>query len=337
MATIKEIAKEAGTSPSTVSIILGGKAEQRKISQATQEKVLEAAARLGYKPNIAARSLRDGSKNDELVIAMFWAQDFRASMMIRFMDGLRKAMTECGHKIRLVTYPYQNDHMEEETSLNSTADFHAAIICNASYQDLAFLEDNSLPIPVVLYNRICNGYSSVNVDDFEMGRMAAEAFVQAGCTDATVLTGPPAFIGMENRVHGFRNTCEQLGLTVNIERYCENSIAGGYRAFLRSYQKKKKASLPSAVFCGSAAIAHGVFRACYDTGLTAADVPKTIAIGNGAEDNDSYSIPSLSVINVPMEEMAAECLDLALGLINGEITEPQQRMLAVEYIKRESC
>ena len=89
MVTIKQIAQEVGISSSTVSIVLGGKAAERKISTATQEKIFAAAARLGYQPNMAARSLRGGSGANELVVAMFWAQDFRASMMLRFWDGLR--------------------------------------------------------------------------------------------------------------------------------------------------------------------------------------------------------------------------------------------------------
>ena len=48
MATIKQIAQEVGISSSTVSIVLGGKAAERKISTATQEKIFAAAARLGY-------------------------------------------------------------------------------------------------------------------------------------------------------------------------------------------------------------------------------------------------------------------------------------------------
>ena len=58
MVTIKQIAQEVGISSSTVSIVLGGKAAERKISTATQEKIFAAAARLGYQPNMAARSLR---------------------------------------------------------------------------------------------------------------------------------------------------------------------------------------------------------------------------------------------------------------------------------------
>ena len=50
MVTIKQIAQEVGISSSTVSIVLGGKAAERKISTATQEKIFAAAARLGYQP-----------------------------------------------------------------------------------------------------------------------------------------------------------------------------------------------------------------------------------------------------------------------------------------------
>ena len=52
MVTIKQIAQEVGISSSTVSIVLGGKAAERKISTATQEKIFAAAARLGYQPNM---------------------------------------------------------------------------------------------------------------------------------------------------------------------------------------------------------------------------------------------------------------------------------------------
>ena len=214
MVTIKQIAQEVGISSSTVSIVLGGKAAERKISTATQEKIFAAAARLGYQPNMAARSLRGGSGANELVVAMFWAQDFRASMMLRFWDGLRAEIEKTARPVRLVIYPYVNDHLKESEALTSGANCHAAIICNASYADLQFLEDTQLPIPVVLYNRVCNGYCSVNVDDLKMGALAARAFADQGCRTAAVLTSSPVFEGMENRMHGFRLEGEHHGLTI---------------------------------------------------------------------------------------------------------------------------
>ncbi len=74
---------------------------------------------------------------------MFWAQDFRASMMFRFWDGLRAEIEKTARPVRLVIYPYVNDHLKESEALTSGANCHAAIICNASYADLQFLEDTA--------------------------------------------------------------------------------------------------------------------------------------------------------------------------------------------------
>ena len=61
---------------------------------------------------------------DELQVAIFWAQDFRASMAARFMEGLREQVDSQNRKIPLVIYPYQNGHLKEARSLFSaiTAD-----------------------------------------------------------------------------------------------------------------------------------------------------------------------------------------------------------------------
>ena len=337
MVTIKQIAQEVGISPSTVSIVLSGKASERKISAETQQRILEAAARLGYQPNIAARSLRGGGSAGELLIAMFWAQDFRAAMMVRFWDGLRAEIERSGRRVRLAIYPYVNDRLHEAEALTSAANCHAAILCNASYADLQFLEDTRPPMPVVLYNRLCRGYSSVNVDDLKMGALAARAFVDQGCKSAAVLTSRPMFEGMEDRVHGFRLESVHHGLRVLPGRYCENSIRGGYEAVTHRLRREWAAQRPDAVFCGSSTIAHGAIRAFSEAGITGAQMPRLVAVGNGAEDMDAFSIPSLSVVQLPMEQMAGACFRLALDQLDGRLAAPENRMLEVEYIPRESC
>ena len=65
--------------------------------------------------------------------------------------------------------------------------------------------------------------------------------------------------------------------------------------------------------------------------------PKVIAIGNGSEEQDVYSTPSLSVVEMPMEQMAAECLRLLLERMEGRDTGPEIHMLPLRYIPRESC
>lgn len=338
MVTIKQIAQEVGLSPSTVSVVLGGKAAERKISEETQKRIFDTANRLGYRPNIAARSLRGGAGAEELQVAVFWAQDFRATMLARFLEGLRQEIARQARPVRLVVYPYQNDGLKDMAALTSASDCHAAIICNASRADLQFLEDTQLAIPVVLYNRSCAGYTGVTVDDAEMGALAARAFADQGCRRAVILTGPPAFEGMEVRVQGFVLEGSRHGLAVTETRYCENSLTGGYEAVRRRMRQDWGKELPHAVFCGSAMIAHGALRAFWEAGLPPEAQPKVIAIGNGNEDQDAFSIPSLSVIQLPMEEMAAACLQQLL-----EIAPPASRaasgsrLIPVTYLPRESC
>lgn len=337
MVTIKEIAQQVGISPSTVSIVLSGKGAERKISEGTQKMILEAASRMGYQPNIAARSLRGGAGADELQVALFWATDFRAAMMVRFMDGLELAMKELDRRIRLVVYPYENNRLKDARALTTASDCHAAILCNASYGDMAFLEETTLAIPVVLYNRTCPGYCSVNVDDAWMGALAARALADQGCKTAAVLSGPPVFEGMEIRVHSFELEGRQHGLRADPVRYCENSIAGGYGMVRRRMQQDWAQQRPDGLFCGSARIAHGALRAFWEAGLSADGLPKVVAIGNGTDEQDAHSIPTLSVVNLPLEEMAARCLHLLLEVISGKARPPASVMLRPTYIPRESC
>lgn len=335
MATLKEIAARANCSPSTVSIVLRGKAAERNISEATAQRVLDVAAQLGYQPNVAARSLRGGIGTDELQIVMFWAEDFRAGMMVRFWDGLRQTLESEERRIRLTIIPYKNGSLCQMQSLTETGTFHAGIICNASNEDLAFMQNTQLSIPVVLYNRTCEGYCSVNVDDSRMGALAAQALLKRGCRTAAVLTGPAVFDGMTIRTRGFLEAFEALGLPSPNVMLCRNGISGGYERTreLLTYAEE----LPDGILCGSSMIAHGVLRAFFEAGLTPETMPKIIAIGNGMEEQDRYSTPSLSVIRMPMEDMARACLQLLLALMEGKAGPGERVLLETEYIRRESC
>ena len=112
---------------------------------------------------------------------------------------------------------------------------------------------------------------------------------------------------------------------------------GSYEVVRSRLAKEWKDPLPQGIFCGSSMIAHGVIRAFWDAGIHPEDMPKLVAIGNGSEDVDRTSVPSLSVVNLPMEKMAAECLALLLEIMSNSVTSPKSRMLETQYIARESC
>ena len=101
MATIKDVAKQAGVSVTTVSIIINGKSEERKISTATQQRVAEAMRDLGYQPNLSARRLRS-QENERPVIAFFWPLDYRVSILASFLNFIQIEIAESGLRLVLV-------------------------------------------------------------------------------------------------------------------------------------------------------------------------------------------------------------------------------------------
>lgn len=334
MASIKELAAYTGLSPSTVSIVLRGKSEERNIPPRTQKKVWDAAKVLGYQPNIIARRLRGQSESLPLVIAVFWASDFRAHMMVRFLRGLQRELMESKKEYELVIQPYSNDRLCEASSLRNNM-YNAAIICNASKADTDYLENTMFHFPIVLYNRNSERYCTVNVNDEEIGSLPARIFADRGHRHAAVIASASMFPGMEARIESFASTAVKLGLTVDIIDRVSNSMSGGFESAQAILLNQTP--LPDCIFCVSDSIAIGALRAFYKNNIHIPEDLELISIGNGDREQEEYSIPSLSVINVPMEEMAIQCLRTITDLISNVSDTPYSTVLPIQYVERESC
>ncbi len=214
MANIKDVAKLAGVSQSTVSIVLNGKSDARMISKATQKKVYDAVKRLDYHPNVAARRLRESGQVGKSV-ALFWANDFRAPMMVRFFRGLEEALEESGgEEIEITIHPYINDKLYKEEPFLISNKCNAIIVANASEKDLRFLDSIDPLVPLVLYNRPSAKYSTVSVDDEKIGKAAAVHLCKKGYKRPALLTAEYAFEGMKTRDTSFCDELEKRGRTL---------------------------------------------------------------------------------------------------------------------------
>ncbi|MCR4777915.1 MAG: LacI family transcriptional regulator [Lachnospiraceae bacterium] len=307
MITIKDVAKEAGVSPSTVSIILNGKCAERKISDATQNAVRTAMKKLGYIPNISAGKLKGGSP--ERVIALFWTLDYRDIMLARFLKGLQAEITKKKLNYKIEIIPYKNDELSHETALASVADFHAAIIANAGAADMEFLKGLNPLIPIVLYNRKAENYGGVYIDDAEIAK--ASYSVLKDCKRVTVVDVPHAFPGMAVRD---RKLTELLGKAHLATVYSEtNNAEGGYNVCEKIDFKKT-----DAIYTPSDMIALGILNYAYKNNIKVPQDVKLLSIGNGLVQMDEYIGPGLSTIDIPLEEMAGKCLSLLTDELNGK-------------------
>ncbi len=335
MATIKDIAQKLGISPSTVSIVLRGNGPQRNISQATIDKVLDCARELKYQPNIVAKRLREINSPATYTIAVFWTSDFRAPMMVRFLKGLQDAISKSDESIEIFVRQYENNALDQTLTAGLLNMFHGAIVCNASEKDIEYIEHATFLKPIVLYNRHSPKYSAVCIDNRRIGCLAAREFHRHACKSTCVVTSESVFAGMLKRTDSFIEESRSLSIQVIDTIQVTNSIRGGNDG---GQQLLNLPSLPDSVFCASDAIALGVLYALNHASVRIPEQLKLISIGNGDKESEEFSTPSLSVIYIPIEEMAEQCLLLLMEQLPlGIATGCREIKLDVPYIARMSC
>ena len=123
MATIKDIARIANVSPSTVSFVLNGKAREMKVSSATEQRILEIVAATGYRPSNVARRLR-ASAAERPVLALYWPLDRRASYVGRLLGAFQQEHLRQELDYDLVVNTFREGHLCEEKGLH----FHLSLI-----------------------------------------------------------------------------------------------------------------------------------------------------------------------------------------------------------------
>lgn len=335
MSTIRDVASLAGVSVSTVSIILNGKAQDRKISSATQGKVLDAVKALNYRPNVSAKKLRDGLKK-EYSIAIYWASDYRTHFLARLITGIQSEVLKYDYPISIVICPYKNDFLHLEKGLFKGA-FDAAVIANTSPVDMDHL--NKLPpsIPFVLYNRVAERYNTVTIDNFAAGCKAAMLFIENGYKKIGMVLSKNPYLAMSNRSKGFAETCSINNVKIQNEHIIiapDNSIHGGAVAAEQLLQLHCR---PQAVFCDSDALAQGMLYVFHQNQIHIPEELAIIAMGMGNPEANKYSIPSLTVVEVPIEKIASECIRLIIDVLEHHIDTPTHIQYDSPLIIRESC
>lgn len=307
MASIKDIAEKAHVSPSTVSIIINGKSRERKISQATEERVLQTMKDLNYIPNISAKTMRAG-KNQQYTVALFCNFDYRNTMMTRLLMGIQNKIRENNDPIKVIIYPYQSGSLQKEKKHLADSEFHAAIVANADSDDLLFLSKNHFSVPIILYNRRLEGYNSVNVNDIEIGRIAAGHLYEKGYRRPAVISGNKAFPGSSTRISSFADHMQKLGIAIPEHYYfsVESSVKAGFEladTLIDQYEFE----LPDCFWCSSDVIALGLLNRLSSRKIKIPEKVGIISVGNVEPMYSMYNSPSLSVINIPIEQMGEGC------------------------------
>ena len=312
-ATLADVARLAGLSRTAASMILTGRPDTR-LSEDAHAKVMAAAEQLGYRPNVAARSLRTERTQSIAFISDVVATTRYAMGLIR---GALQAAEARNHV--MLVLETNGEPARETEAINTALDRGVdGIIFAAMRAREIFVPDVTLRVPVVMLNSTSSRFpTSVLPDEEHGGRDAVRLLFEAGIRSGIALLGQSdeAEVGLfrsetvARRVHGVRAEMKRRRLAFVAEESCWNwEPDEGYRLARRLLRRDAPVR---ALLCMNDRLAFGAYQAISELGL---NVPRDIAIVSF--DNDelaAYLRPGLTTIALPHEEMGRQAVDLLLS------------------------
>ncbi|MFV4912197.1 LacI family DNA-binding transcriptional regulator [Microbacterium lacticum] len=280
-ATISDVAREANVSPSTASVVFSGKTP---VSDATRERVLAAAATLGYAgPDPLAASLRRGRSGIVgVVVGSNLNSIFTDPVQRLLMDGLAEAVAPLGAGLLLLR---STSDIENAPTL-TTAPVDAAVLigCDADLRDsLDDVRARGIPI-VVIEGDAGPGVPRVRLDNRQAQRLAAEHLRELGHTDVAIVTlrtdaagtlgriEPGRVITIDvtrERLEGARDVYPGALALATSGSTIDDGLAAARTLFADPDRR------PTAVIAQSDLLATGVIRAAEEAGLR---VPEDVSV-----------------------------------------------------------
>ncbi|HHW47904.1 MAG TPA: LacI family transcriptional regulator [Clostridiaceae bacterium] len=326
--TIKDIARLANVSHTTVSRALN---DSPLISEETRKRIKELAEKLGYVPNISAKSLvLEKSYN----IGLFTSKkidNMPTSFMYEVFDGISQVIED---KYNLV-FKKLNDTDDIQANIPRKK-YDGIIFVSVDVSDIKMLYKlDALKVPMVVLNRDLSdlGMYCVYVDEYSGTRNAIEYLIKSGHTKIAIIKGPESFITSRERYNGYIDALRENGLNVN-ELYIK---MGGFTpdsGFEAMDSLLRLEDRPTAVFASNDLMAVGAMKACSRWNIK---IPDDISIlGFDDMDFSMYLSTSLSTVRKPRKLMGQKGASILLDILEkGQVSE-KACILKTDLIIRES-
>lgn len=310
---IKDVAKQAKVSISTVSNVLNG---TKPVSPALQIRVLDAVSMLGYETNLIARGLKHGRTNNIAVIVPFINSVFFPALL----NSIQKAAEEKNYTISIFgthsSLSQEKKYIQMVKSqwvdgilLSSSLDTNSPD-AEEYLHSLATLSTNGHPVPVVcLEAAISDKLDAVIFNDKSGIQNATEYLIKIGRKTIGYIAAPLQFSMGKLRQEGYLSALKAHNYPIK-----EHLITEGDYTPLSGYHGTQKLLQfnPSidAIVAGNDQMAIGAMRAVLDIGKR---IPEDIAIfGFNGNFPASLTSPSLSTIQVPKDEMGTMAFNLLM-------------------------
>lgn len=328
MATIKDVAREAGVSVATVSRVIN---KSPKASQASIDAVSLAMHKLGYRPNAAARALVNQSTNTIGVLV--------SDVSDPFFGTLVKAVDTVAHregKHLLIGNGYHRAEEERralELLINSRCD--ALVIHSKALPDEELIEYANEVKTLVLINRHIPQLADrcISLDNQKGAYLATDFLIRQGHRNIACISSSHQIEDADQRIAGYQQALDEHGISLSssyIEKASPDS-EGGEQAMTNLLVK----SLPfTAVVAYNDNMAAGALLVLEENGHS---VPEQVSV-IGFDDAliSRYLRPRLTTVRYPIQLMAEKATQLALALAMDAPRENDPMIFSPTIVRRDS-
>lgn len=328
-ASIKDVAKEAGVSIATVSRVLN---EIDVVNEDTKAKVKDAIEKLGYRPNIVARSLKtQKTKTVGIIIP-----DISNQFYPEIVRGAEDVANIYNYNIMLCNTDLDKDKEIEYLKILREKMCDGILYMSNSLEQSILQLLNELKMPTILIENtdITGRIPSVSIDNEKAAFDGVTYLINKGNTNI-------AFIGTNKnynsvsaaRFSGYKKALLNNNIPIKEDLICFSGkkARDGYESIKSVLDK----TTLDAVFCTEDEVAMGVINGLRERGI---NVPKEVDV-MGFDNIYSSSIfyPKLTTVAQPMYDMGSVGMRMLIKVINNSELEIKNYILDHEIIERDSC
>ena len=309
MATIKDVAKRANVSTTTVSHVIN---KTRFVAEETRNAVWAAIKELHYSPSAVARSLK---VNHTKSIGLL-ATSSEAAYFAEIIEAVEKSCFQKGYTLILGNAWNDPEKQRAYLSMMAQKRVDGLLVMCSEYPEsvLSMLEEyRHIPMVVMDWGEAKADFTDSVVDNaFEGGYIAGRYLIERGHRDIGVIPGPLERNTGAGRLAGFMKAMEEAKISVPENWIVQGDFEpeSGYRAMQQILGQHPR---PTAIFCGGDIMAMGAICAAEEMGLR---VPQDVSlIGYDNVRNARYFSPALTTIHQPKDSLGEAAFNMLLDRI----------------------
>lgn len=325
MATIRDIAERAGVTATTVSRVLNNRGY---ISEETRRKVNEVMREMNYQPNEIARVLSKKHTNTIGVIVPHVTHPFFSKLI----SSLEEAASERGYKILLCNSKEQPEKETEYLNMFIANKVSGIVVCSKYIQKEKF---KKLQIPIINFERDEEDEESVSIqcDNYQGGRLAAQHLIDKGCRSLLYFGGIlENSTQVDKRAAGFGKVCKEAG--VKSAEFRSPGLTYGFVDYEKYIEEGlEKNPGVDGIFASGDLIAAKIIQVCQKRYRKIPDQIKLVGFDDVML--TELTVPTITTIHQPVEEMSKMSVDYIIQSLKGKVI-PSNTVMPVNLVQRES-